>query len=37
MTGTPAGVGMEKQTFIQRGDVFTVWIEGLGTLENKIV
>ncbi len=37
LTGTPAGVGMEKQTFIKRGDVFTVWIEGLGTLENKIV
>jgi 2-keto-4-pentenoate hydratase/2-oxohepta-3-ene-1,7-dioic acid hydratase in catechol pathway len=37
LTGTPAGVGMEKQSFIQRGDVFTVWIEGLGTLENKIV
>ena len=37
LTGTPAGVGMETQTFIQRGDVFTVWIEGLGTLENKII
>ncbi|MGO4003358.1 fumarylacetoacetate hydrolase family protein [Pseudomonas fluorescens] len=37
LTGTPAGVGMESQTFIKRGDVFTVWIEGLGTLENKIV
>jgi 2-keto-4-pentenoate hydratase/2-oxohepta-3-ene-1,7-dioic acid hydratase in catechol pathway len=37
LTGTPAGVGMETQTFIKRGDVFTVWIEGLGTLENKII
>lgn len=37
LTGTPAGVGMETQTFIQRGDVFSVWIEGLGTLENKII
>ncbi|NWE77767.1 fumarylacetoacetate hydrolase family protein [Pseudomonas yamanorum] len=37
LTGTPAGVGMETQTFIQRGDIFRVWIEGLGTLENKII
>lgn len=37
LTGTPAGVGMESGTFLQRGDVMKVWIEGLGELETRIV
>lgn len=37
LTGTPAGVGMETGTFLKRGDVMTVWIEGLGELETRIV
>lgn len=36
MTGTPAGVGMESGTFLKRGDVMRVWIEGLGELETTI-
>ena len=37
LTGTPAGVGMETGTFLKRGDVMKVWIEGLGELETRIV
>jgi 2-keto-4-pentenoate hydratase/2-oxohepta-3-ene-1,7-dioic acid hydratase in catechol pathway len=37
LTGTPAGVGMESGTFLKRGDVMQVWIEGLGELETRIV
>jgi 2-keto-4-pentenoate hydratase/2-oxohepta-3-ene-1,7-dioic acid hydratase in catechol pathway len=37
LTGTPAGVGMETGTFLARGDVLKVWIEGLGELETPIV
>ena len=37
LTGTPAGVGMETGTFLQRGDVTRVWIEALGELETRIV
>ncbi|MHC5351887.1 fumarylacetoacetate hydrolase family protein [Metapseudomonas furukawaii] len=36
LTGTPAGVGMESHTFLDRGDVLKVWIEGLGELETTI-
>lgn len=36
MTGTPAGVGMENGTFLKRGDVMKVWIEGLGELETTV-
>jgi len=32
LTGTPAGTGMERQTFLKPGDVVTVEIEGIGTL-----
>lgn len=32
LTGTPAGVGMERGMFLKRGDVMTVWIDGLGEL-----
>jgi 2-keto-4-pentenoate hydratase/2-oxohepta-3-ene-1,7-dioic acid hydratase in catechol pathway len=37
LTGTPAGVGAESGTFLKRGDVMKVWIEGLGELETRIV
>jgi 2-keto-4-pentenoate hydratase/2-oxohepta-3-ene-1,7-dioic acid hydratase in catechol pathway len=37
LTGTPAGVGMETGTFLQRGDVMKVRIEGLGELETTVV
>lgn len=36
LTGTPAGVGMEKGIFLARGDVLKVWIDGLGELETTI-
>lgn len=36
LTGTPAGVGMESHTFLDRGDVLKVCIEGLGELETTI-
>lgn len=32
LTGTPAGVGMERGMFLKRGDAMTVWINGLGEL-----
>jgi 2-keto-4-pentenoate hydratase/2-oxohepta-3-ene-1,7-dioic acid hydratase in catechol pathway len=37
LTGTPAGVGMETGTFLKRGDVMKVWIDGLGELETTMV
>ncbi|MFK3800208.1 MULTISPECIES: fumarylacetoacetate hydrolase family protein [unclassified Pseudomonas] len=36
LTGTPAGVGMEKGVFLARGDVLKVWIDGLGELDTII-
>lgn len=36
LTGTPAGVGMESQRFLSRGDILEVWIDGLGTLKTTI-
>jgi 2-keto-4-pentenoate hydratase/2-oxohepta-3-ene-1,7-dioic acid hydratase in catechol pathway len=36
LTGTPAGVGMEKGVFLARGDILKVWIEGLGELDTII-
>jgi len=36
LTGTPAGVGMESGVFLKQGDSMTVWIDGLGELENTI-
>jgi 2-keto-4-pentenoate hydratase/2-oxohepta-3-ene-1,7-dioic acid hydratase in catechol pathway len=30
-------VGMETRTFLARGDVLKVWIEGLGELETSII
>ena len=37
LTGTPAGVGMESGTFLKKGDVMKVWIEGLGELETMVI
>lgn len=36
-TGTPGGVGMAQQLFLQPGDVVRCEIEELGAIENKIV
>lgn len=33
LTGTPAGVGMERGKFLKPGDAMKVWIDGLGELE----
>jgi 2-keto-4-pentenoate hydratase/2-oxohepta-3-ene-1,7-dioic acid hydratase in catechol pathway len=37
MTGTPAGVGMPRRTFLRNGDVMLAEIEGLGQVENRVV
>ena len=39
LTGTPGGVGvaMDPPTFLKDGDVVTIQIDKLGTLENKVV
>ena len=38
-TGTPAGVGVTRQPpqFLQPGDTLETWIEGIGTIRNRIV
>ncbi|HEY6425608.1 MAG TPA: fumarylacetoacetate hydrolase family protein [Acidimicrobiales bacterium] len=38
-TGTPAGVGIFRQPprFLQAGDTLETWIEGIGTIRNRIV
>lgn len=36
-TGTPAGVGMPQGIYLQRGDVVTTSIEGIGELRNRMV
>jgi 2-keto-4-pentenoate hydratase/2-oxohepta-3-ene-1,7-dioic acid hydratase in catechol pathway len=36
LTGTPAGVGAARREFLKAGDVTKVWIEGVGTLTNKM-
>jgi 2-keto-4-pentenoate hydratase/2-oxohepta-3-ene-1,7-dioic acid hydratase in catechol pathway len=36
-TGTPAGVGATKGTFLKPGDTITTAIEGIGTLTNRCV
>jgi 2,4-didehydro-3-deoxy-L-rhamnonate hydrolase len=36
-TGTPAGVGAGKGTFLRPGDVMVAEIEGIGRLENTVV
>ena len=38
-TGTPAGVGVARKPpqFLQTGDLLETWIEGIGTLRNRII
>ena len=38
-TGTPAGVGVARQParFLQPGDVLESWIDGIGTIRNRLV
>jgi 2-keto-4-pentenoate hydratase/2-oxohepta-3-ene-1,7-dioic acid hydratase in catechol pathway len=36
-TGTPAGVGMPKGTFLKAGDTVEIEIEGIGRLSNPVV
>lgn len=37
LTGTPDGVGMARNRFLQAGDQVTLEIEGIGAMTNKIV
>jgi 2-keto-4-pentenoate hydratase/2-oxohepta-3-ene-1,7-dioic acid hydratase in catechol pathway len=37
LTGTPAGVGMAKRRFLQRGERVRLWIEGIGELTHRVV
>ena len=34
LTGTPAGVGMPRRTFLKAGDTVKLWIEGVGELSH---
>jgi 2-keto-4-pentenoate hydratase/2-oxohepta-3-ene-1,7-dioic acid hydratase in catechol pathway len=36
LTGTPAGVGAARGEFLKAGDTVKIWIEGIGTLNNKL-
>jgi 2-keto-4-pentenoate hydratase/2-oxohepta-3-ene-1,7-dioic acid hydratase in catechol pathway len=36
LTGTPAGVGMPRGTFLSVGDLVAVEIDGLGRIENRV-
>jgi len=36
LTGTPAGVGSARREFLKRGDTIRVFIEGIGTLKNRL-
>lgn len=37
LTGTPAGVGTPRKTFLKPGQTVKLWIEKIGELENKLV
>ena len=37
MTGTPAGVGAGKGTFLKSGDVVKIEIDQIGTISNKMI
>lgn len=37
LTGTPAGVGMPRRSFLHDGDLVEATIDGLGTIANRIV
>jgi 2-keto-4-pentenoate hydratase/2-oxohepta-3-ene-1,7-dioic acid hydratase in catechol pathway len=36
LTGTPAGVGAGRGEFLKAGDVVKIWIEGIGSISNKM-
>jgi 2-keto-4-pentenoate hydratase/2-oxohepta-3-ene-1,7-dioic acid hydratase in catechol pathway len=36
LTGTPSGVGAARKEFLAAGDVVKLWIEHIGTLENRM-
>jgi 2-keto-4-pentenoate hydratase/2-oxohepta-3-ene-1,7-dioic acid hydratase in catechol pathway len=36
LTGTPSGVGAARKEFLAAGDVVKLWIEDIGTLENRM-
>ena len=36
LTGTPAGVGAGRGEFLKAGDVVKIWIEGIGTISNRM-
>jgi 2-keto-4-pentenoate hydratase/2-oxohepta-3-ene-1,7-dioic acid hydratase in catechol pathway len=36
LTGTPAGVGAGRGEFLKAGDVVKLWIEGIGSISNKM-
>jgi 2-keto-4-pentenoate hydratase/2-oxohepta-3-ene-1,7-dioic acid hydratase in catechol pathway len=38
-TGSPAGVGISRNPpeFLWPGDVVEAWVEGIGTLRNRVV
>ncbi|UUZ74169.1 fumarylacetoacetate hydrolase family protein [Polaromonas sp. P1(28)-8] len=36
LTGTPAGVGLPRNTFLKSGQTVKVWIEGLGEFEHGV-
>jgi 2-keto-4-pentenoate hydratase/2-oxohepta-3-ene-1,7-dioic acid hydratase in catechol pathway len=36
LTGTPAGVGAGRGEFLKAGDVVKIWIEGIGSITNKM-
>jgi 2-keto-4-pentenoate hydratase/2-oxohepta-3-ene-1,7-dioic acid hydratase in catechol pathway len=37
LTGTPAGVGMPRKTFLKAGDTVKLWIESIGELTHTMV
>lgn len=37
LTGTPAGVGVGKGRFLQRGETVRLWIEGIGEFSHHII
>jgi 2-keto-4-pentenoate hydratase/2-oxohepta-3-ene-1,7-dioic acid hydratase in catechol pathway len=36
LTGTPAGVGVGRGEFLKAGDVVKIWIEGIGSISNRM-
>lgn len=36
LTGTPAGVGAGRGEYLKAGDVVKIWVEGIGTISNKM-